>query len=220
MYVVSTPIGNLGDISYRAVEILQKVDLIAAEDTRRAAVLAKKYDIRTQRISYHEHNARKRAPELVKNLKTGKDVALISDAGTPGISDPGYVLINSCITNSISIIPVPGASAILAALVVSGLPTDRFVFEGFLPAKKGRKKKLENLASEKRTIVFYESPHRIIRTLRDLLDAFGDRKVVLARELTKVFEEITRKNLSELQEHFSEKKPKGEFVIVVHGAAK
>lgn len=220
LYVVSTPIGNLGDISFRAVEILKTVDLIAAEDTRRASILTRKYGISTPRLSYHEHNARRRIPELLKKLQTGKSVALISDAGTPGISDPGYVLIRSCIDNSIPVVAIPGAAAFLAALVISGLPTDRFVFEGFLPVKNKRKKRLESIAHENRTIVLYESPHRVDRTVKDLLRHCGDREVVLVREITKLYEEVIRTNLSGAIGIFERRKPRGEYVLILRGAQK
>lgn len=220
LYVVSTPIGNLGDITYRAVEVLKAVQLVAAEDTRRASILFRKYNISTPCLSYYEHNARKRVPELIRKLKDGSDVALISEAGTPGISDPGFLLIRECVREGVRIIPVPGASAALAALVISGLPTDSFVFEGFLPPKKGRRKKLEALIDEKRTIIFYESPHRIKRTLFDLSEVFGDREAVIAREITKIHEEALYTTLFNASEHFDKIKPKGEFVIVLKGAAK
>ena len=219
LYIISTPIGNLGDISYRAVETLKSVDLIAAEDTRRASILTRKYEISTVRLSYHEHNAQKRIPGLLQKLQSGKNIALISDAGTPGISDPGFKLIRSCIDNDVPVVAVPGPAAFLAALVISGLPTGRFVFEGFLPVKKGRKKRLELLAKEKRTVILYESPYRIERTVNNLLEYFGDRTVVLVREITKLYEEIVRTNLSGACALFTKRKPKGEYVIIIHGAA-
>lgn len=220
LYVVSTPIGNLGDISCRALETLKTANFIAAEDTRRASIIAKKYEISTPRFSYHEHNAQKRIPQFLRRLMAGESIALISDAGTPGISDPGFKLIRTCIEQGIAIIAIPGASALLPALVVSGLPTDRFVFEGFLPVKKGRKTRLEFLINEKRTIILYESPHRLLRTVKDLYEYFGERKLVIARELTKLYEEIIRTTTTDAVQLLEKRKLKGEFVLVVQGAPK
>ncbi|MCH7781793.1 16S rRNA (cytidine(1402)-2'-O)-methyltransferase [candidate division KSB1 bacterium] len=220
LYVVSTPIGNLGDITHRAVETLKTADLIAAEDTRRASIIAKKFEITTPRLSYHEYNAQKRIPQFLRRLKAGENIALISDAGTPGISDPGFKLIRNCIEKEISVTAIPGASAFLPALVVSGLPTDRFVFEGFLPVKKGRKTRLEFLINEKRTIIFYESPHRLLRTVKDLCEYFGERQLVIVRELTKLYEEIIRTTTTDAVQLLEKRKLKGEFVLVVHGAPK
>ncbi|MFC1477048.1 16S rRNA (cytidine(1402)-2'-O)-methyltransferase [candidate division KSB1 bacterium] len=217
LFVVATPIGNLGDITFRAIEVLQNVHIIAAEDTRHTGVLAKRYNISTKRISFYDHNAKKRLPDLLNRMKTGQDVALVSDAGTPGISDPGYILIRNCIDNNIPVISIPGPTALITALVISGMPTERFVFEGFLPVKKGRKTRLELLAEEPRTIVFYESPHRINRTLGDLLQYFGDRDIAIIREVTKLYEEVVRLRISEAVERFRQRKPKGEFVLVVRG---
>jgi len=218
LYLVSTPIGNLADFSYRAVRILNEVDLIAAEDTRTSSVLLRHYEIKTRTSSYHSYNLKTETARLVKKLQDGLAIALISDAGTPGISDPGYKLVQACVDADIPVVPIPGAAAFIAALVASGLPTNRFVFEGFLPLKKGRKTRLEFLALEERTIVFYESPHRIINTVRDLDKYWGDRKCVMGREITKKFEEFYRGRLSELQEHLNQKKVKGEIVLVVTGA--
>jgi len=218
LYLVSTPIGNLADFSYRAVRILNEVDLIAAEDTRTSSVLLRHYEIKTRTSSYHSYNLKTETARLVKKLQDGLAIALISDAGTPGISDPGYKLVQACVGADIPVVPIPGAAAFIAALVASGLPTNRFVFEGFLPLKKGRKTRLEFLALEERTIVFYESPHRIIKTVRDLHQYWGDRKCVMGREITKKFEEFYRGRLSELQEHLNQKKVKGEIVLVVTGA--
>jgi len=215
LYVVSTPIGNLDDMTFRAVEVLKNVQLIAAEDTRRSSILTRRYDIKTSRVSFNDYNAKKRIPALINRMHEGQSIALISDAGTPGISDPGYLLIKNCIECAIQVIPVPGPSALIAALVVSGLPTDRFVFEGFLPVKKGRTARLKTLAAEKRTIILYESPHRIVRTLNDLFQNCGDRNIVIAREVTKMHEEVLRMCLSEAVEHFNIHKPKGEFVLVL-----
>ena len=217
LYVVSTPIGNLADITYRAVHILTSVQLIAAEDTRNTGILLKHYGIVTQMISYHQHNEAKRTPELVERLQAGDAVAIVSDAGTPGISDPAYRVVRGAIEAGIPVVAIPGASALLPAVVTSGLPTDRFVFEGFLPVKKGRHTRLQELKTEKRTMVFYEAPHRIPRTLRDLQEAFGDRTMTAAREITKKFEEVKRGTISEIAAYFNEKTIRGEFVLVVAG---
>ena len=217
LYLVSTPIGHLADISYRAVYILNSVDLIAAEDTRTSRVLLEKYDIKTITRSYHSYNQRKQTPLLISFLSSGKSIALISDAGTPGISDPAYNLVQQCKIENIRIIPIPGASALLAALVTSGLPTNKFVFEGFLPVKKGRKSRLTILEEEERTIVLYESPHRLIKTIRELSEIWGERKCSVGRELTKKFEEIYFGNFSQIMSHFEERKPRGEFVLVIEG---
>ena len=215
LYVVATPIGNLKDLTYRAQYILSQVDLIAAEDTRTSGVLLRHYGVKTKLRSYHSYNLKKETPKLVDLLQQGKSIALISDAGTPGISDPGYQLVQSCIENNVSTIPIPGASALMAALPVSGLQINRFVFEGFLPLKKGRKTRLEFLSHEDRTVVIYESPHRIKKTVDNLLKYFGDRQCVMARELTKKFEEIYRGKLSELKNRLEEKKVKGEIVLMI-----
>jgi len=215
LYVVSTPIGNLGDLTHRAEYILSKVSIIAAEDTRTSGVLLRQYGIKNPLRSYHSYNIAKETPKLVEFLLQGKSIALISDAGTPGISDPGYHLVQACIENQIRVIPIPGASALLASLVVSGLPINRFVFEGFLPVKKGRKTRLEFLSREERTIIFYESPHRLHKTINDLLKYFGNRSCVMARELTKKFEEIFRGSLIELQNHVDSRKVKGEIVLLI-----
>jgi len=218
LYVVSTPIGNLEDITLRAVKVLSGVDLIAAEDTRTTKVLLNRYNIAKPMLSYFSHNERRRAPEILERLKAGASVALVSDAGTPGISDPAYVLITQALEQEIPVVPIPGASALLAALVVSGLPTDRFVFEGFLPLKKGRKTKLQELKLEQRTIVLYESPHRVLKTLGELLESLGERDVVVAREMTKKFEELMRGSLSSVLADMSKRQARGEYVIVISGA--
>lgn len=218
LYLVSTPIGNLADFSYRAVHILNEVDLVAAEDTRTSSVLLRHYDIKTRTRSYHSYNLKTETARLVTKLRDGMAIALISDAGTPGISDPGYKLVQACVEAQIPVVPIPGAAAFLTALVASGLPTNRFTFEGFLPLKKGRKTRLEFLAQEERTIVLYESPHRIKKTVQDLQNYWGDRHCVMGRELTKKFEEFYRGKLSELQEHLNQKKVKGEIVLVVAGS--
>ena len=214
LYIVSTPIGNLKDITIRAIEILKSVDLIAAEDTRHTKILTSHYDIRTHITSYFEYNKITKGDYLINLLKEGRSVALVSDAGTPGISDPGAHIIRLAIDNDIRVEPIPGPCALIAGLVLSGMPTDRFVFEGFLPNKSGaRKNRLKEFLNEKKTIIFYESPHRIIKTFQDILEVFGDIKVACLRELTKKFEESRREKVSQLIAHFTKTKPLGEFVI-------
>jgi len=217
LYIVSTPIGNLKDITYRAVEVLKKVDHVAAEDTRRAQKLFQEYDISTPKLSYYEHNEEKRSEELIDRMESGEDIALISDAGTPTVSDPGYRLMSKAIDRQIKIIPIPGPSSVLAALVGSGFPTDRFTFEGFLPRKKGRKTAFENLSNNPRTIVIFESKYRIIKTLNDIIQYLGDRRVVIGREMTKLHEEFVRGYASEVKEYFEDNAAKGEFVIIIEG---
>ena len=219
LYIVSTPIGNLEDITLRAIRVLKEADLVAAEDTRHTRHLLDRYQIETQLTSYHDHNKEEKAPVLVARMLEGKSVALVSDAGTPGISDPGYFLINLAIDQKIPVIPIPGATAAIAALSVSGMPTDRFVFEGFLPAKHlARLKRLREVAEEERTIVFYEAPHKIIRAVEDMIEVFGDRRVVITRELTKIHEETIRGTFSECLKRLHEGSIKGEFTVIVHGA--
>ncbi len=220
LYVVSTPIGNLKDITLRAIEVLQHVDLIAAEDTRHTRILLNRYQISTPTTSYFDFNKEKKLPALLEKLKAGQRLALVSDAGTPGISDPGFKLIRACIENDIHVETIPGATALIPAIVMSGLATDRFTFEGFLPVKKGRKTRLEQLRDEPRTMVFYESPHRILRTLKQLLEFLGDRRAVVARELTKKFEQVYRGTLAEFSEQDNLLKLKGEFVVIVEGKGK
>ena len=215
VYLVSTPIGNLKDITYRAVETLQNVPLIAAEDTRHSKVLLSHYNISTPLISYFEHNKFSRIPKLMDHLKSGSDLAVITDAGTPGISDPAYRLVREAVSLSILIESIPGPSAFLAGLVSSGLPTDRFIFEGFLPPKKGRKKRMLSVENEEATLIYYESPKRLLRTLKQLKEILGDRPAVVARELTKLHEEIKRGTLSELFTYFDKKKARGECVILI-----
>ncbi|BAY60749.1 uroporphyrin-III C/tetrapyrrole methyltransferase [Calothrix brevissima NIES-22] len=219
LYVVGTPIGNLEDITFRAVRILQNVDLIAAEDTRHTGKLLQHFQIQTGQISYHEHNRSSRIPELLEHLTNGKAIALVSDAGMPGISDPGYELVKACVEAGITVVPIPGASAAIAALSASGLPTDRFVFEGFLAAKtQQRREYLESLQTESRTLIFYESPHRLRDTLQDLGESLGsDRQIVLARELTKFYEEFWRGTIAEAISHYSQREPQGEYTLVVAG---
>jgi len=220
LYLVSTPIGNLEDITHRAVRLLGEVDVIACEDTRHTKKLLNHYGINTRTISYHEHNERERAAELLERLKRGADVAIVSDAGTPGISDPGFRLARLAIDNEVKVVPVPGASALIAALVASGMPTDEFFFAGFLPARSGaRRARLSELRSIAATLIFYEAPHRIAATLRDALDILGEREAVVARELTKMHEEIARGRLSELEARFSAaESARGEMVLVIDRA--
>ncbi|HPU94793.1 MAG TPA: 16S rRNA (cytidine(1402)-2'-O)-methyltransferase [Candidatus Gracilibacteria bacterium] len=218
LYIVSTPIGNLEDITLRALRALREVDLIAAEDTRHTHILLQKYDIKTPLTSFHSYSTDAKLESIVNELKNGKEVALVSDAGTPGISDPAYSLIRRAIEEGVKIVPIPGASALLAAIVTSGLPMDKFVYLGFLPLKKGRQTLLKSLQNEERTLVIYESPHRLVKTLEHLKEYLGDREIAVCRELTKIFEETLRMNISSAIEHFTRKKPKGEFVLVVKGA--
>tara|TARA_B100000945_G_C20184060_1_gene503742 strand:+ start:69 stop:740 length:672 start_codon:yes stop_codon:yes gene_type:complete len=216
LYIVPTPIGNLQDITYRAVETLSNVDLILAEDTRVSQKLLKHYNILTKMISYHMHNEHKITKDIIGNLNKGVSIAMISDAGTPGISDPGFLLIRTCIENNIQVECLPGATAFVPALVQSGIPTDRFLFEGFLPHKKGRTKKLTQLSKEEKTIILYESPHRLIKTLEELCQYFGaETKASVSRELTKIHEETIQGTLKTIKDYYSSKKPKGEIVIVV-----
>ena len=218
LYIVPTPIGNLKDITYRAIEVLNKVDLILAEDTRNSFKLLKYYEIKTSCESFHMHNEHSKLKYFIDKVKSGMVLALISDAGTPGISDPGYLLIREVIKNDFLIECLPGATAILPSLIQSGFPIDKFVFEGFLPLKKSRKKRLEFLSEEKRSIVIFESPHRIIKTINDLILFFGkERRISISRELTKIHEENFRGNLLEALSFLENKNPKGEFVICIEG---
>ncbi len=220
LYIVSTPIGNLGDITLRALEVLKDVDVVAAEDTRHSRKLFSKFGIKTPLVSYFGAKEELKCKEVMKLLASGKDVALISDAGTPGISDPGFNLIREVIREGYALISIPGPSAVISALTVSGLPTVRFAFEGFLPPKGGaRKKRLEFLADEERTIVIYESPRRTLKTLRELAQALGDRPAILARELTKLHEELVRGTLSDIIEKVEETGLRGEVVLVLAGCA-
>ncbi len=218
LYLVSTPIGNLEDITLRALRTLKEVDVIAAEDTRRTSNLLKFYDIQKPLTSYYDHNKERRAGELIQKLKTGKSIALVSDAGTPGISDPAYYLVRIALREGIRVIPIPGPSAPIAALQVSGLPPDRFAFEGFLPRKKGRREsRLKELREEERTILLFEAPHRLLATLRCILEVLGDRNAAICRELTKKFEEVLRGKVSELIRELEKRRPRGELVIVLEG---
>lgn len=215
LYVVSTPIGNLEDITFRAISTLKSVDLIAAEDTRHTGKLLKHYEVMCPMVSYHEHNELARTAELMDRLAAGQQIALVSDAGTPAISDPGYRLISAAVEQGFRVVPLPGANAALAGLVASGLPTDRFLFEGFLPKKKGRNTRLEQLAQFNGTVVIYESPMRVIKTLGAVMAVFGERKVALCRELTKRYETILTGTITELLAKLDGKPPKGECVIVI-----
>ena len=218
LFIVPTPIGNLEDITFRAIKVLQKVDLILAEDTRTSGKLLKHFEITTHMLSHHMYNEHKMVNRIIERLKSGETIALISDAGTPAISDPGFLLTRACIQNNIKIECLPGATAFVPALVNSGLPNNKFVFEGFLPVKKGRQTRLTFLATETRTMIFYESPHKLLKTLGHFLEYFGtDRQISVSRELTKLYEETIRGNAQELITHFENKVPKGEFVIVVEG---
>ncbi|NEP25957.1 16S rRNA (cytidine(1402)-2'-O)-methyltransferase [Moorena sp. SIO3I6] len=221
LYVVGTPIGNLQDMTFRAVEILQSVDLIAAEDTRHTGKLLQHFQIKTPQVSYHKHNHDQRLPELLNRLGQGNTIALVTDAGMPGISDPGYKLVKAVIEEGISVVPIPGATAGITALSAAGLPTDRFVFEGFLPTKgQSRKKRLDSLKGEPRTLILYEGPHRVLNTLRDLASCLGEnRRIVLARELTKLHEEFWRGTIGDAIAHFTKLEPKGEFTLVIGGAS-
>ena len=220
LYIISTPIGNLKDATHRSLELLSDVDLIAAEDTRRTGILLKHYGIKTPLSSFNSYNQVKKSDRLIARLKAGHDLALVSDAGTPGVSDPLYYLVRAALDASVPVVSLPGPSAVLVALTVSGLPVNRFVFEGFLPRKKGRKKLIEELAQEKRTIVLFESPHRIVKTLNELYQVMGERKAVLARELTKIHEEVIRGTLGALATKAEEQKLKGEITLVISGAPK
>jgi len=221
LYIVPTPIGNLKDITLRAIEVLKDADLILAEDTRTSGKLLKHYEIATPMQSHHMHNEHKTVVALVEKLKSGITIALISDAGTPAISDPGFLLTRACVENGIEVDCLPGATAFVPALVNSGLPNDKFVFEGFLPVKKGRQTRLLLLAEETRTMIFYESPHKLVKTLSHFSEYFGvDRQVSVSRELTKLYEETVRGTAKEVLEHYTNKPPKGEIVIVVAGKSK
>ena len=219
LYIVPTPIGNLKDITLRAIEVLKEVDVILAEDTRKTGYLLNHYAIKTKMLSHHKFNEHKRKEMIISRLMGGETMALVSDAGTPGISDPGFLLIRECIINNIDVESLPGATSFVPALTSSGLPSDRFVFEGFLPHKKGRQKKLKELASSPYTIIFFESPHRLLKAIEQFIEYFGaDRKASISRELTKIFEETQRGTLAELKEYYKGEKIKGEIVIIVEGS--
>jgi len=219
LYLVSTPIGNLEDITLRALRVLKEVDLVACEDTRRTRRLLDHFGISKPTISYHEHNEQKRADELVERMLGGESIALVTDAGTPGISDPAYRIVAAAIERGVAVVPVPGATAMIAALVASGLPTDSFLFAGFLPSRKqARRAKLEELKSERATLILYEAPHRIRETLVDAQEILGDRQMALARELTKLHEQFIRGNVSDLIAHFESHEPRGEMALVIAGS--
>jgi len=220
LYVVGTPIGNLEDMTFRAIQVLQQVTYIAAEDTRHTGKLLQHFQISTPQISYHHHNRVSRLPDLLERLGRGDAIALVTDAGMPGISDPGYELVKACAEAGVMVVPIPGASAVVTALSAAGLPTDRFVFEGFLPAKgQERRDRLESVQTESRTLVFYEAPHRLCQTLVDLAAHLGaDRQIALARELTKRHEEIWRGTIAEAIAHYNQREPQGEFTLVIAGA--
>lgn len=216
LYLVATPIGNLADITLRAIDVLKRVALIACEDTRHTRKLLQHYGIATKSVSYHEHNEQQRASELIDVLKRGDDVAVVSDAGTPAISDPGFRLVRAAIENEIDVVPVPGPSALISALTAAGLPTDEFFFGGFLPARaNARRARLTELRGVPGTLVFYEAPHRVSETLKDAYEMLGEREAVVARELTKLHEEIRRGRLSELAEHYATEEPRGEIVLLI-----
>lgn len=219
LYVVGTPIGNLEDMTFRAVRILQTVDIIASEDTRHTGRLLQHFQVMTNQVSYHDHNRNSRIPELIEQLVRGRAIALVTDAGIPGISDPGYELVKACIEAGITVVPIPGACAAITALSAAGLPTEQFIFAGFLPAKGGsRRELLASLQAEARTIILYEAPHRLRHTLQDLADALGkDRQVVLARELTKLHEEFWRGSVGDAIAHYNEREPQGEYTLVIAG---
>lgn len=220
LYIVPSPIGNLGDMTFRAVEILKHVDLVLAEDTRTSSVLLKHYDVQKPLTPYHQHNEHKIVQHLVDQMLAGKTMAILTDAGTPGISDPAFLLVRACVKNKIKVETLPGATAFVPALVNSGLPINRFCFEGFLPIKKGRQTLLKKLAEEERTIVFYESPMRLVKTLEDCIQYFGaERPCCVSRELTKLYEENKRGSLREVCDHFKERGVKGEIVVVIEGAS-
>lgn len=220
LYLVATPIGNLEDVTIRALRILRKADVVAAEDTRRTRKLLARFKIRQSLVSYHDFNKARVAPEIIRRISSGDNVALVSDAGSPGISDPGFLLVKLAIKEGIDVVPIPGASSVICALQISGLATHNFAFEGFLPRKKGKRRtRLESLKAEKRTMIFLESPNRLSQTVSEMLEVFGERKVAICRELTKLFEEVKRITLSEAKKLLSVKAVKGEVVLVVEGSA-
>jgi 16S rRNA (cytidine1402-2'-O)-methyltransferase len=220
LYLVGTPIGNLGDMTMRGIQVLRDVDTIAAEDTRHTGKLLHHFEIKTPQISYHQHNEQQRIPELISQLQAGKSIALVTDAGMPGISDPGHLIVAACVAAGIRVIPIPGVTAVITAVSASGLPSDRFVFEGFLPAKgEERRGRLESVSGEARTLVFYESPHRLRQTLADFAATFGaERQLAIGRELTKLHEDFWRGNIGEAIAHYNHTEPQGEYALVVAGA--
>lgn len=218
LYIVPTPVGNMEDMTFRAIRILREADVILAEDTRTSSILLHHYEIKNQLLSHHKFNEHQTAKHIVECLLAGQTIALISDAGTPGISDPGFLLVRECIRAGVEVQTLPGATAFVPALVSSGLPCDKFCFEGFLPQKKGRQKRLNELKDEKRTMIFYESPYRIVKALQQFIEIFGEeRQISVCREISKVHEESVRGTLKEVLEHFTEHEPKGEFVMILGG---
>ncbi|MBO7234244.1 MAG: 16S rRNA (cytidine(1402)-2'-O)-methyltransferase [Paludibacteraceae bacterium] len=218
LYVVPTPVGNLEDMTYRAIRVLKEADLILAEDTRTSGVLLKHFEIKTPQQSHHKFNEHQTSMNVVNRIKAGQTIALISDAGTPAISDPGFFLVRTCVENEIEVECLPGATAFVPALVCSGLPNDRFCFEGFLPQKKGRQSRIKALAEEKRTMIFYESPYRLVRLLGELIEVFGqERRVTVSREISKIHEETKRGTLEEVKAYYTEHTPKGEIVVCLAG---
>ena len=221
LYIVPTPVGNMEDMTFRAVRILKEVDLVLAEDTRTSGILLKHFEIKNHLVSHHKFNEHGTSAGIVQRLLAGENVALISDAGTPGISDPGFFLVREAVKAGVEVQCLPGATAFVPALVSSGLPCDRFAFEGFLPQKKGRQTKLESLREEQRTMIFYESPYRLVKTLQQFADTYGaDRRVSVCREISKIHEESVRGTLTEVIAHFKEKEPRGEIVIILEGNCK
>ncbi|MCQ2112577.1 MAG: 16S rRNA (cytidine(1402)-2'-O)-methyltransferase [Bacteroidaceae bacterium] len=221
LFVVPTPVGNMEDMTFRAIRVLKEADMILAEDTRTSSVLLHHYDIKNELHSHHKFNEHQQVQRVVERILAGSNVALISDAGTPGISDPGFLLVRECVKNGIEVQTLPGATAFVPALVSSGLPCDKFCFEGFLPQKKGRQKRLSELQNEERTMIFYESPYRVLKALEQFGEVFGtERQVSCCREISKVHEESVRGTIAEVIQHFTEREPKGEFVIVVAGKEK
>ncbi|MCH2214697.1 MAG: 16S rRNA (cytidine(1402)-2'-O)-methyltransferase [Flavobacteriales bacterium] len=218
LYLVPTPVGNLGDMTFRAIQVLKEVDGILAEDTRTSGKLLRHFEIENSMIPFHAHNEHRMLKRVIERLQKGETLALISDAGTPGISDPGFLLVRACAENGIDVETLPGATAVIPALVNSGLPADRFCFEGFLPPKKGRNKRLMTLVDEERTMIFYESPHRIVKTLVQFAEFFGeDRQAALVREISKIHEETVRGTLEELVRRYSDNPPKGEIALIIQG---
>ena len=221
LFVVPTPVGNLEDMTFRAIRVLKEVDFILAEDTRTSGILLKHFEIKNKLLSHHKFNEHKTVENIALRLKAGETGALISDAGTPSISDPGYLLVHACVNQGVDVECLPDATAFVPALVNSGLPSEKFCFEGFLPPKKGRNKRMEELKVERRTMIFYESPYRVLKTLEQFAEAFGaDRQVSVSREISKLYNETVRGTLEEVIAHFKEKEPKGEFVIVLAGSEK
>ena len=218
LYLVPTPVGNLDDMTLRALKVLREVDIVLAEDTRTSGLLLKHFEVKTRLVSHHKFNEHQTAEQFASRMAAGETMALITDAGTPGISDPGFMLVRACVERGVEVECLPGATAFVPALVSSGLPCERFTFEGFLPQKKGRRSRLEELAEEPRTMVFYESHYRVVKTLEQLVEVFGpERRASVAREISKLHEEVVRGTLAELSAHFAEHAPRGEFVIVVAG---